>query len=70
MTQIRQLNADSIPYYPLTHYQAVSGLQDFLDTYLNNQVYDSIRIASANGTVFIWTVSDDGKLVITEDQSD
>ncbi|EHD4920010.1 hypothetical protein JQ662_000252 [Listeria monocytogenes] len=70
MTQIRQLNADSIPYYPLTHYQAVSGLQDFLDTYLNNQVYDSISLSSEDGTVFILTVSNDGKLVITEDQSD
>ncbi|MGP0696622.1 hypothetical protein [Listeria monocytogenes] len=70
MTQIRQLNADSIPYYPLTHYQAVSGLQDFLDTYLNSQVYDSISLSSEDGTVFILTVSNDGKLVITEDQSD
>ncbi|EDN8811017.1 hypothetical protein GJW58_12295 [Listeria monocytogenes] len=69
MTQIRQLNADSIPYYPLTHYQAVSGLQDFLDTYLNNQVYDSISLSSEDGTVFILTVSNDGKLVITEDES-
>lgn len=69
MTQIRQLNADSIPYYPLTHYQAVSGLQDFLDTYLNNQVYDSISLSSEDGTVFILTVDNDGKLVITEDES-
>ncbi len=69
MTQIRQLNADSIPYYPLTHYQAVSGLQDFLDTYLNSQVYDSISLSSEDGTVFILTVSNDGKLVITEDES-
>lgn len=69
MTQIRQLNADSIPYYPLTHYQAVSGLQDFLDTYLNNQVYDSISLSCEDGTVFILTVDNDGKLVITEDES-
>ncbi|EAC5831940.1 hypothetical protein A2G24_00965 [Listeria monocytogenes] len=70
MTQIRQLNADGIPYYPLTHYQAVSGLQDFLDTYLNSQVYDSISLSSKDGTVFILTVSNDGKLIITEDESD
>lgn len=69
MTQIRQLNADSIPYYPLTHYQAVSGLQDFLDTYLNSQVYDSISLSSEDGTVFILTVDNNGKLITTEDES-
>lgn len=70
MTLIRQLDADGIPYYPVAHVEWVSGLQDFLDTYLNNQVYDSISLSSEDGTVFILTVSNDGKLVITEDQSD
>ncbi|HAA4891957.1 TPA_asm: hypothetical protein GEV19_02840 [Listeria monocytogenes] len=70
MTLIRQLKDAGIPYYPVAHIEWVSGLQDFLDTYLNSQVYDSISLSSEDGTVFILTVSNDGKLVITEDDTD
>lgn len=67
-TDIRALKKDGDQYYPQTHAKAIVGLDDEVQDIVNSEVFDGIRIASANGTVFIWTVSDDGQVIVTQEE--
>lgn len=67
-TDIRALKKDGDQYYPQTHAQAIVGLDEGVQNIVNSEVFDGIRFASPDGTVFIWTVSDDGQVIVTQEE--
>lgn len=67
-TDIRALKKDGDQYYPQTHAQAIVGLDDEVQNIVNSEVFDGIRLASPDGTVFVWTVSDDGQVIVTQEE--
>lgn len=70
MTEIRVLKNNGDIYYPQTHAQAVMNLNETITKEMNQTVFDYIRIASPNETVFSLSVTNDGLLNIIEDVSE